>query len=63
MRYCLRCDNSRWVCETHDDRPFLGDNACDCGGAGAPCPACNRTDPSDPANIPAMPPGFLIEAK
>jgi hypothetical protein len=23
-------------------RPFLGERACQCGGAGAPCPDCNR---------------------
>jgi hypothetical protein len=28
MRYCTRCDNTRWVCEHHLDRPFLGERAC-----------------------------------
>lgn len=55
MQYCMRCDTSRWVCETHNDRPFLGRFACDCGGAGAPCPVCNRTDQEDPTDLPAMP--------
>jgi hypothetical protein len=22
MRYCARCDNSRWVCENHPGLPF-----------------------------------------
>lgn len=61
MQYCVRCDNSRWVCETHNERPLLGDYACNCGAAGAPCPACNRADPADPASVPGMPRGFLIK--
>ena len=31
MQYRVRCDNSRWVCETHDKRPFLGEGGCECG--------------------------------
>lgn len=62
MRYCVRCDNCRLVCESHPDRPFLGDGACDCGGAGAPCPICMRTDPEGPAELPAMPEGFTAKA-
>ena len=45
MKICARCDNCRWVCEAHPDRPWLGD----CGAAGMPCPVCN---PSDKANPP-----------
>jgi hypothetical protein len=40
------------------DRPFLGGSACGCGGAGAPCPDCNKTNPADPDDVPAMPAGF-----
>jgi hypothetical protein len=40
------------VCENHLDRPFLGDRGCDCGGAGAPCPNCNKTNPADPDEVP-----------
>ena len=58
MRYCPRCDNTRWVCENHLDRPFLGERACGCGGAGAPCPGCNKVDATDPDDVPAMPAGF-----
>ncbi len=50
---------SRWVCERHLDRPFLSERACKCGGAGAPCPDCNRPDPADPDDVPAMPRGFV----
>jgi hypothetical protein len=61
MRYCPRCDNTRWVCENHFDRPFLGERACGCGGAGAPCPACNKVDADDPEDFPAMPSGFKAD--
>jgi hypothetical protein len=37
------CDDCGWVCENHPDRPFQGESACTCGGAGAPCPRCNET--------------------
>ena len=39
---CEVWDNGGWVCEDHRDRPWQGDRACGCGGAGAPCPACNE---------------------
>jgi len=59
MNICSRCDNIRWVCENHPDRPSLGECACTCGGAGMPCPACNRTDPAGPDDAPDMPKGFV----
>jgi hypothetical protein len=34
---CARCRDTYWVCETHDDRPWDGEQACGCGGAGASC--------------------------
>jgi hypothetical protein len=58
MKFCPRCDNTRWVCEAHSDRPWLGDRACTCGGAGDPCPACNHASADNP---PAMPPGFSAD--
>ncbi len=58
---CLCCEDTGWVCENHPDRPFFGDCAYDCGGAGAPCPVCNRTDPGDPDDVPEMPEGFVVE--
>ncbi|MBR0855685.1 hypothetical protein [Bradyrhizobium liaoningense] len=59
MKFCARCDNARWICENHPERPWLGERACDCGGAGVPCPICNRTDVEDPDDIPEMPEGFV----
>ncbi|NOJ43032.1 hypothetical protein [Bradyrhizobium australiense] len=47
------------VGEDHPDSPFLGDRACDCGGAGAPCPVCNQVDPADPDDMPEMPDDFI----
>lgn len=41
---CDSCADSGHVCENHPDRPWAGVsddiNACDCGGAGMPCPDC-----------------------
>lgn len=59
MAVCQKCDNSRWVCEDHPNLPWDGSsdapNACDCGGAGAPCLVCN---PCDEEHAPQMPPGY-----
>ncbi len=41
---CSVCEDCGWVCEDHPDRPFQGEHARDCGGAGAPCPRCNASD-------------------
>ncbi len=41
---CQTCDDYRWVCENHPDNPWEGNRACECGGAGAPCPKCNIPD-------------------
>jgi hypothetical protein len=54
MQHCAQCDDQRWVCENHPDRPAFGPRACECG-AGMPCLVCNRADASNP---PAMPPGY-----
>jgi hypothetical protein len=41
---CLNCYDCGWVCEAHRDQPWAGTSnaphACDCGGAGSPCPVC-----------------------
>jgi hypothetical protein len=53
MKCCFRCDNIRWVCESHPDRPWLGPSECGCGAAARParpammqtrtmCPRCQR---------------------
>jgi hypothetical protein len=44
MKFCARCDNCRWVCEGHPERPWEGPRACGCGAPGDPCPVCNRAD-------------------
>jgi hypothetical protein len=49
---CWRCDSCMWVCEAHPERPWLGEDACQCGAAGMPCPIRNGS------NEPEMPPGF-----
>ena len=40
----------RLVCETHPDRPFKmfskRADACECRGAGVPCPVCNTGEPT-----------------
>ena len=55
---CTVCDNTGWVCENHADRPFemfsRREDACDCGGAGMPCLACNAGEP------PELPPDFVV---
>jgi len=49
------CDDTRWVCEAHPDRPWDGSTRdCTCGGAGMPCPACNTSNPPEPL------PGFRV---
>ena len=52
---CLCCEDEGWVCENHPDQPFTGPHACNCGGAGMPCPACNPSTPDEP---PRLPKGF-----
>lgn len=52
MIKCRRCQDTRWVCENHRDRPWGRQPEC-CGGAGAPCPDCNGGDerPDMPADF------------
>jgi len=52
---CARCQDTYWVCEAHDNRPWDGEYACDCGAAGMPCPSCNPSDKDQP---PRPPRGF-----
>jgi hypothetical protein len=57
---CTTCHGARWVCEEHPDKPWDGASAapeaCHCGGAGAPCLACN---PSDGEHPPELPEGYV----
>jgi hypothetical protein len=55
---CAVCEDCGWVCEAHPDRPFEGERACTCGGAGAPCPRCNAGDED---TEPRAPKGFKTE--
>jgi hypothetical protein len=55
MMKCLLCEDTGWVCENHPDQPWQGRQACDCGGAGAPCPRCNAAAANEP---PRLPKGF-----
>jgi hypothetical protein len=59
MMKCLLCEDCGWVCENHPDRPFEGEHACTCSGAGAPCSNCNPTSES---NAPRRPDGFKTDA-
>ncbi|WP_271604939.1 hypothetical protein [Bradyrhizobium sp. CCBAU 11434] len=55
---CATCDGTGWVCENHPDRPWEGPRARGCGGAGAPCPACNI--PAD-SETPRILEGYRVE--
>jgi hypothetical protein len=41
MPKCHRCEDARWVCENHPNKPWGGKEN-NCGGAGMPCPDCNH---------------------
>jgi len=47
--------------ESHVGVPFVGKWACGYGGAGAPCPDCNKVDHADPADVSAIPPTFKCD--
>jgi hypothetical protein len=54
---CPRCDDTYWVCEAHDDRPWdsgATSRSCTCGAPGMPCPDCNSE------SRPKMLPGFTV---
>lgn len=63
MKFCARCDNIRWVCEAHPDRPIFGHRACPCGAPGEPCPVCNRTELGNADDVPEMPDGYIVDAE
>lgn len=57
MDVCTNCNDEGWVCENHQDRPWLSGKSRCCAedppnddhrwekwgcGAGAPCPMCNE---------------------
>jgi hypothetical protein len=41
MATCPRCDDCRWICEVHQNKPWIGSQACPCDAVGMPCPECN----------------------
>jgi hypothetical protein len=55
MINCTLCDDCGWVCENHPDRPWQGPRACDCGGAGAPCPSYNLAEGHEMPRLPFTP--------
>lgn len=55
---CAVCDDTGWVCEAHPDKPWSGEHACGCGGAGALCPRCNASDQDE---APRLPKGFRTD--
>ncbi|SHH62922.1 hypothetical protein SAMN05443248_5464 [Bradyrhizobium erythrophlei] len=55
---CSRCEDCGWVCENHPERPWEGEHACTCGGAGMPCPRCNEPQGNETPRLPA---GFKTE--
>jgi hypothetical protein len=61
MRYCARCDNCRFVCEAHPDKPWDGPCACGCGAPGDPCPVCNNR--MYEGTEPELPEDFVVEKR
>ena len=54
---CTRCQDIRWICEEHPDKPMEHDG---CKGAGMPCPDCN---PSSRGKVPVLPPDFEVDRR
>ena len=54
---CTRCQDTRWVCGEHPDKPMGHDG---CKGAGDPCPVCNAA--GSQAAPPQPPAGFQAAA-
>jgi hypothetical protein len=52
---CTRCQDIRWICEEHPDKPMEHEG---CKGTGMPCPICN---PSSRGKVPVLPPDFEID--
>jgi hypothetical protein len=60
MATCPLCDDCGWVCENHPSKPWEGERACQCGGAGMPCHYCNMSDELSPPLLPAE---FRVDAE
>jgi hypothetical protein len=61
MRFCARCDNCRFVCEAHPEKPWDGPRTCGCGAPGEPCPV--RNNRSDEDTEPELPDDFSVDIK
>jgi hypothetical protein len=55
---CTLYEDCGWICEAHPDRPWHGEDACDCGPPGMPCAWCNR---ASEGQAPRMPEGLKTE--
>jgi hypothetical protein len=52
MAPCSQCADTGWICEDHPDRAW---KHCNCGGAGMPCPSCNKSPgPNDRPDVPRL---------
>jgi hypothetical protein len=60
MQFCVRCANTKWICDMHRGRPWNGPHACGCGAPGEPCPTCNRPGPD---GLPELPEGFVVDVQ
>jgi hypothetical protein len=59
---CKTCEDTRWVCQAHADRPWNNHpNACRCGEPGTPCPDCNEPAPGERPGA-GLPTGFTPRA-
>jgi hypothetical protein len=58
MKFCLRCDNCRWVCEKHPERPWEGPTGQRLRRGRRALPFCDRTDAD---TVPEMPEGFVVD--
>jgi hypothetical protein len=63
MRFCVRCDNCRFVREVHPDRPWEGPRTCGCVAPGDPCPVCNRMNADGEPELPKLPEDFVVDIR
>jgi hypothetical protein len=45
MVKCRRCQDARWVCENHPDKPWNPEHEKSCSGAGNAVPGLQRAAP------------------
>ncbi len=44
---CRSCRDTKWVCESHPNKPGIGAHGCQCGAPAMPCPHCAPDDEWD----------------